>query len=41
MNKFLILDSSACEVVERFNANISYSGLLYAVTQEVSRFLLQ
>lgn len=30
------LDKTFAEIVERFNANIPYSGLLHSVTQDVS-----
>lgn len=29
---------SRAEVIERFNANVGYSGLIYSVSQDVSSF---
>lgn len=38
MSSFSHLDGNFADAVYRFNANISYSGVLHAVTQDVSVF---
>ena len=37
-NSCILVGTTVAEAVSRFNSNVSYSGLLHAVTGDVSKF---